>query len=178
MTTSPVDLETDPNRGLVHGEAPSASKLKINGPAQVHVGQASDAFTLLLDEQPVVGTWTVDSGEAKLHPETGSNATLTATKEGPITLSARHDGATAPASVVAVPMPEHGMLPFVGGGYGGITIAVLAVSVGGALTAINLLNGAALATLLGTVVAYFFVQRPAASGSQQTRTNGHTDAGS
>jgi hypothetical protein len=56
------------------------------------------------------------------------------------------------------PAGSPGSLPLVGAGYGGVIVAIVAVTIAATITALGLLDGAALATLLGTVVAYFFVQ--------------------
>jgi hypothetical protein len=123
-----------------------------------------------VDGNPVECTWSVTlEGAAVVKPVTGKETALTAAKDGPLTLTATTaEGGTASVPVVAVPAQQagpRGSLPLIGTGYGGITIAILAVSVAGALTAIDKLPGAALATLLGTVVSYFFVQQQRNGGS-------------
>jgi hypothetical protein len=143
-------------------------KLAITGPATAIVGRPSEPFTVTLDDQPTAATWSTDWTRATLEPLEGRETRLTAVKEGPLQVKANVQGGQQPAvanvTVVAAP-PTPGSVPFVGSGYGGLTVAILAVTIAGALTAQGILPSAALATLLGTVVSYFFVQRRAGQDS-------------
>ena len=56
-------------------------------------------------------------------------------------------------------------MPLIGGAYGGITVAITGLTIAGMLTALDKLDGAALAALLGSIVGYFFVGRANGDGS-------------
>ena len=144
------------------GEEQAPKKLVITGPATAVLGRSSEPFKATLDGQPVPATWKTDWSRATLDPLEGPQTRVTPTKEGPLQLTAtvadNPQPATANITVVAAAAAP-GAVPLVGGGYGGMTIAILAITIAGALTAEGVLPAAALATLLGTVVSYFFVQR-------------------
>lgn len=139
-----------------------SSTVTIRGPGTVIVGQPSQPFIATIGDQLVSVEWQIDGDGAELSPSTGSQTVVTARSPGAFAVHAEKAGSakSKPIYVAAIESAPGslGDLPLVGAGFGGITIAILAVSVAGALTAIGLLPGAALATLLGTVVSYFFVQ--------------------
>jgi hypothetical protein len=82
-----------------------------------------------------------------------------------LTVRATVGGLSAAAHVVAVAARwRPGRIPFVGVGYGGITIAIIALTLAPAATAYGKLDGAALVALAGAIVGYFFVE---ARGQQQ-----------
>jgi len=144
------------------GEEQPPKKLAITGPATAVLGRPSEPFQVTLDGQTVSATWETDWSRATLDPLEGPATRVTAVKEGPLQVRASVAESPLPAvahvAVVAAARTP-GSVPFVGGGYGGLTVAILAVTIAGALTAQGILPSAALATLLGTVVSYFFVQR-------------------
>jgi hypothetical protein len=158
-------------RGGIGGAA--ADRLAIVGPEQVVVGQAAE-FTAKLGDAPAAdAAWTVEPADAgRLQPVAGPATRFTATRAGQLTLKATVGGVTAPTRITAAAAADGqpGRIPLVGAGYGGITIAIVAVTVAAALTALGVLDGAALATLLGTVVSYFFVQQRDDRSSRQDRT--------
>ena len=133
----------------------AADELDIAGPAQVTVGEPAE-YTAT-----DAATWTLNPPEAgKLNPTGGAKTTLTATTAGALQLTATVGVETKTIVIAALPpVASAGAIPLIGAGYGGITIAIVAVTVAAALTAVDALPGAALATLLGTVVSYFFVRR-------------------
>ena len=133
------------------------AELDIAGPAQVTVGEPAE-YTAT----DAAAVWTLNPPDAgKLDPTSGEKTKLTATTAGALQLTATADGETKTIVIAALPpvSTTPGALPLIGAGYGGITIAIVAVTVAAALTAVDALPGAALATLLGTVVSYFFVRR-------------------
>ena len=157
----PIDvLATVPVPGPPgRAQAGQAPELVIKGPTTVFVGRPSDAFTALVDGNEVEASWTVREPEARIAPARGRSARITVTRSGPFTVVAQAAGTEITAVVTAVTPPSPGAFPLIASGYAGSTIAIVAICVAGALTAIGWLPGAALATLLGTVVAYFFVQQ-------------------
>lgn len=142
----------------------ATGELTVTGPSALIVGERSQPFAATLGDQQVEANWTVrPSTAATVDPESGKSTQVTATKEGQLTLTAQYPGAQSkdvvlPAIRAAAPTSP-GSIPVIGYAYGGITIAIVAVAVAAAITALGLLDGAALATLLGTVVSYFFAQR-------------------
>jgi len=143
--------------------------LAVKGPPTVAVGQPA-MFSAWSGDTPAPATWRVLAGDAVLQPTEGAAVELTAAAPGAIALEAMigsaPDRVPVPCAVVATKAPEaasSGSVPIFGEGYGAFMIAIVGISVAGALTAIGWLPGAALATLLGTVVSYFFVQRQSGS---------------
>jgi hypothetical protein len=154
---NPIELQAAGARGI--GEP--ASTLKIRGPSTLYVGRPA-TFTAVRDDKPVEAAWSVEPATATVEPERATAAKVTASRAGPVTVRAEVEGTTAEAHAGAVRAPARsgsGSVPLVGLGYGGVTIAIVAVTVAGAITALGVLDGAALAALLGTVVGYFFVER-------------------
>jgi hypothetical protein len=155
--------ETAPVTAKGIGEPPS---LKIVGPPAVTVGQPAK-FSAQTAEGPAANcTWSVDADRASVAPTTGAETVVIAKKPGPFTLKATAGGAPATATVVAVNTGDarRGALPIIGVGYAGLTIAIIAVTGAAALTALRIFPAAALSTLLGTVVSYFFLRRDGHSG--------------
>lgn len=142
------------------GREATATKLEVVGSPVVAVGRP-EVYRATLDGKPVSVEWEV-KGDATVSARNGEETSLTATKPGQIRLEAKAGDETAFAIIGAVTAPAAtpaGRLPLVGGGYGGLTVALVAITFAAALTAIGKLPDAALATLLGTVVSYFFAQR-------------------
>jgi hypothetical protein len=140
-------------------DSTAADAVVVKGPDRVTVGQPSADFTATRGREPVDAQWSVE-GAGTMDPVAGSAAKLTAYRPGEVTVVAEVDGKTLKLLTLAVESAEsRGGVPVVASGYNGITIAILAVSVAAALTAVGLLPSAALATLLGTVVSYFFATR-------------------
>ena len=147
--------------------------LSIRGPALVHVGRGA-RFRALQGGEAVQVEWAVDPAESgRAEPSAGDRTTVTPTRLGPLTVRATAGDATAEAHAVAVAAPRRtGRVPLVGVGYGGITIAIIALTLAAAATAYGSLDGAALVALAGAVVGYFFVD---ARGQQAASSD---DAGS
>jgi hypothetical protein len=137
------------------------SQIVVHGPALVTVGVESAPFTVRKDAVVVQADWAVEPADAAgVDPGRRQAVRVTATKEGPFQVKAQVPGVidAAVAHVTANAAAPPGEIPFVGAGYGGLMVAIAAVTIAGSLTALGVLPGAALATLLGTVVSYFFVR--------------------
>lgn len=68
-------------------------------------------------------------------------------------------------------------MPLFGAGYGGMTIAIVALTLASAATFYGVLDGAALVALAGAVVGYFFVEsrgQQAQEQAQQGASDGST----
>jgi hypothetical protein len=166
---NPVEAGGDVARGLAEAAPPA-----ISGPPQVVVGRPAEYRAARGDAAASDAKWSVNPVEAAaVTPSQGPAISLTARRAGSFALRAQVDGAPrAEVSVAAIEPPPATGVPLLGARYGGVAIAIVAVTVAAALTALNTLDGAALATLLGTVVAYFFVQRQDAQrGSDQAGTD-------
>lgn len=139
--------------GTPHGE------LRIEGPNELIVA-APATIRAFVGNEPVEVSWKTE-GPVSCDRTSGSEASVTATETGSITLKAVYEGREATATFKAKESTRQASsaFPLAGEGYAGITVAILSVTVGGALTAVGVLPAAALATLLGTVVSYFFAQR-------------------
>ena len=142
--------------------------LTIKGPPRIDVGKPA-MFELRRDGALARGTWAVD-GKGTVDPTEGDTAKVTATAPGRIRLRVSYETTSGPVLVIsdeieAVDPPGRSLpIPLIAHGYGAFTVAILAVSVAAALTAAGWLPSAALATLLGTVVSYFFVKQDHSPG--------------
>jgi len=154
-------------RGALAGGGGSAGgELTLSGPGVVTTGQISEDYVAKLDGHPVTVTWTAE-GHGRLSTPSGPTTKLTTSAPGIVHIKGEYNGKDVAVDVVSLDnLASEGKVPLIGGGYGGITIAILAVTVAAALTVLNLLPGAVLATLLGTVVSYFFVQRSSSDPSK------------
>lgn len=172
---NPVEQQTGARGG-------TTATLRIRGPALLHVGRTA-TFTALQDDAPVRATWSVAASSAgaeppaRVEPNDGEETKVTANRTGPVTVRATVAGTVAEAHATAVAPPtRRGGVPLIGGSYGGITVAITGLTIAGMLTALDKLDGAALAALLGSIVGYFFVGRGANAGGP-TGSSGD-DAGS
>jgi hypothetical protein len=134
-------------------------RLNIRGPALVHVGHGS-RFRALQDGAAVSADWAVEPPEAgRTEPTSGAQTTVTPARLGPLAILATAGGVTSALHAVAVAAPRRvGRIPLVGVGYGGITIAIIALTLAGAATMYGKLDGAALVAIAGAIVGYFFVE--------------------
>lgn len=155
------------------GIEPKIVRLSLRGPALVHVGRGA-RFRAFADGEPIEVDWAVQPPDAgRAAPATGEWTTMTPARLGPLTVQASAAGTTAEAHTVAVAAPQRaGAIPLVGVGYGGITIAIFALTLAAAATAYGKLDGAALVALGGAVVGYFFVE--ASASGQRAGTSGET----
>lgn len=173
---NPVEQQTGARGG-------TTATLRIRGPALLYVGRTA-TFTALQDDAPVRATWSVTAppagGEppARVEPTVGEETKVTASRPGPVTVRATVAGTVAEAHTSAVAPPaRRGSVPLIGGAYGGITVAITGLTLAGMLTALDKLDGAALAALLGSIVGYFFVGRGANAGGSGGTTTGSGDGG-
>jgi hypothetical protein len=129
---------------------------------------------VFLDGAPTEAEWAVQPTDAgRAAPPKGETTTVTPTRLGPLTVRATAAGATVEVHAVAAAAPRRaGAIPLVGVGYGGITIAIIALTLTAAATAYGKLDGAALVTLAAAIVGYFFVE----ARGQQAGTAGDTGA--
>jgi hypothetical protein len=172
---NPVELQQTGARGA--GDTTAA--IRIRGPAIVFVGRPA-TFTALQDDTAVRATWSVAApsggagAPARVEPAQGEETKATASRLGPVTIRAAVGAVVAEAHATAVAPPaRRGSVPLIGGAYGGITIAITGLTIAGMLTALDKLDGAALAALLGSIVGYFFVGRAAnGDGSPRGSTAG------
>jgi hypothetical protein len=149
--------------------------LEIEGPLTLPVNQ-SGTYRVRDLKQGDKPTWSVDPEDAaSVSPASGPKTTLKPTREGPLALAATTATGKGVAQIAAVrAQSAAGTLPLVGVGYGGVVLAIVAVTVASSVTALGLLDGAALATLLGTVVAYFFAQASGRHDQQAPADDGQT----
>lgn len=151
-------------------DQPEPVPLLVTGPALLQVGVAA-TYSATQGGALATVAWTVDPADAgTVDPASGDTARVTATKVGPLKVRGTLDATTAEVPAVAVaPARDAGRVPLVGVGYGGITISIFALTLAAAATVYGKLDGAALVTLAGAVVGYFFVQ---ARGQQANAGSG------
>jgi hypothetical protein len=148
---------------LDRGEVP----VEIDGPGVVVVGEEAEFSAKRGDEGPAVA-WSiapVGAGDATVDPASGPTTKVKAAAAGSYKLVAR-EGATVVGEVsLNAIVPEggaeengSGALPFVGAGYGTLVIAVVILTVAGALGFAGILETSALATLFGAIAGYIFVK--------------------
>lgn len=178
-------IDHNPVEQQVGARGGTPPTLRIRGPALLYVGRAA-SFTALQDGAPVRATWSIAASSAgaeppaRVEPADGENTKVSASRVGPVTVRATVAGTVAEAHATAVAPPaRRGGVPLIGGSYGGITVAITGLTIAGMLTALDKLDGAALAALLGSIVGYFFVGRGANSGGSTGGTTGSSgdDAG-
>jgi hypothetical protein len=158
-------------RGVAGAEA--VQQPKVTGPIAIALGRAA-AYKATVGGQPAEATaWTVEPADsASVDPATGAETSVTAGKEGPLTLSAKvGDGQPTLVHVTALADRDGGGVPLLGTSWAGVTAVIIAFAIAGALTALGKLGGDAFIAFLGPVVGYFFA---ATRGSGQ---GGGTDSG-
>jgi hypothetical protein len=151
---APTVGEADARRG----RPVAASQLRIHGPPLVHVGRDA-RYQVFRDDQPVEADWALHPADAA-HAEAaaGAEMTMTPAREGSMKIRATVDGEIVEMPVLAVaPRRAAGRVPLVGVGYGGIAIAIFALTIAGAATTYGKLDGAALVTFASAIVGYLFV---------------------
>jgi cytoskeletal protein RodZ len=161
-------------RGVGAGEA--VEQPKVTGPIAIAVGRAA-AYNATVDGQPAGGTaWAVEPADsASVDPATGAETSVTAKKEGPLTLTAKlGEGQPTLVHVTALADRQSGGVPLLGTSWAGVTAVIIAFAIAGALTALGKLDGDAFIAFLGPVVGYFFA---ATRGSTQGGGAGGTDSG-
>jgi hypothetical protein len=153
---NPVENAQFRPRGIT--AAAAAEQPVVRGPAAIAVGEPTTYKATVGGAPGASCAWAVEpTDSAAVKPETGAETTLTALKEGPITLTAKV-GTAEPTlvHVTAIARVAEGGVPLLGTGFGGVAAAMIAFAIAGALTALNILSGAAFIAFLGPVVGYFF----------------------
>jgi hypothetical protein len=149
------------------------AEIKIEGPGVVVCGQAAQFKAMSGGAEQIVD-WTVEhtdegTGQVGIEPASGSHVQVNAAEAGSYKLIAKQ-GAEVRDEVVfnaVVPEPADQKsvgLPFVGEGYGTVVIAVVILTIAGALGFAGVLDTSAIATLLGAIAGYIFVQASGGSG--------------
>lgn len=132
----------------------------VTGPATVVVDEPN-VYRAAVNGGPAAScTWTVKPEDAAtVQPTTGADVTVTVSKEGPLTLSAKiGEGEPTLVPLTAVAKTSGGGVPLLGTGFAGFAAAIIAFSLAGGLTALDILGGEAFIAFLGPVVGYFFAQ--------------------
>lgn len=147
----------------------------VAGPAVIVVGEPTVYKATVQDAPATSCTWTLQPPDAAtIEPATGAEITLTASKEGPITLNAAVEGGEPTlvhlTAIAKSGESNSGGVPLLGTGFAGVAAAITAFAIAGGLTALNILSGAAFIAFLGPVVGYFFAQ---ARDSAQAGTSGN-----
>jgi hypothetical protein len=141
---------------------PPGPVLHIDGPGVVTVGAQSTDYKATIDGKAAdTATWTVEPANlAIVIPPTGASVKVVAAVAGAFTLSAAVAGPPAASGKVQVaaiaPQNVPIELPFVGGGYGSIIIAIVLLATVIVLGLAAVLSGEAVATLLGGLLGYIF----------------------
>jgi hypothetical protein len=144
----------------------------VTGPAAVVVGEKTVYKASVEGGSADSITWTVAPADAAtVDPASGPEVTVTAAKEGPFTLSVQGvEGAPTEAHVTAVAKTAEGGVPLMGAGFAGVAATIIAFTIAGALTALEILGADAFIAFLGPVVGYFFAQAKDASQSGGSTT--------
>jgi hypothetical protein len=178
--------------------------LKIEGPGVVTVGVESAEFTATLGNEPSPPEtkWTVTPATAATLSPNGSTVKVIATVAGAFTIAAEVSAASdanlspeartvlrpeviaglkPPASVrgelqvAAISQEAEAIeLPFIGGGYGSIAMAIILVAAVIILGMAGVLGGESVATLLGGLLGYIFgVAVPPAASAAGKKNGAH-----
>jgi hypothetical protein len=151
--------------------APGAAAMSITGPPSVVVGTLSPEFTLKdAPEGGAQAQWTATPPTAAaLIPARGPKSKVFAAEAGVFTLSVTAGDQTVTAQVAATaPQPSRAAeLPFIGGGYGAIVIAVVLLMMVTTLAVGGFLTSEATGTLFGGLLGYIFGSTRAQSAARQ-----------
>jgi hypothetical protein len=114
--------------------------------------------------------WSIQ-GDATLGSQTGSKTQVTAKGAGAIILSVLVGSDSGELEITATSAPKSSAIPFLGQGYGSVVIALSVASVTAALGLTNIINGQAVAGILGSLVTYSVVRgTSAASGGSSSKS--------
>lgn len=170
---NPVENALFRARGITADDA--QSQPVVEGPTGVAVGEPTAFKATVGGAAASSCTWAVEPPEsATVQPVTGPETKLTALKEGAITLKATV-GAGTPTLVhlTALVKATEGGVPLLGVGFSGVAATIIAFTIAGALTALNIISGSAFIAFLGPVVGYFFAAaRNSGQGGGSTRDVG------
>lgn len=144
------------------GEKTRDETLKIDGPGVITVGVQSPEFSATIDNNAAEkATWTVEPANmAIVIPATGAKVRVVAAMAGTFALSATatepKEGSAKVQVAAIAPQNMATELPFIGGGYGSIVIAIILLAAVIVLGLAAVLSGEAVATLLGGLLGYIF----------------------
>jgi hypothetical protein len=139
--------------------AGQAAQISIKGPAAVNVGALSEEFSLEGDPTAAQqAQWSVDPpGAAAVVPDHGPIVKVVPASVGAFKLVATVAGQGVTAHVAATtPHQNQTDLPFVGGGYGAVLVAVVLLIVVATLAVGGVLGAETVGTLLGGLLGYVF----------------------
>jgi hypothetical protein len=111
--------------------------------------------------------WTIQ-GDATLGSQTGTKTQITAKGAGAINLRVVVGTEDGELEITATAGPKSSTIPFLGQGYGSVVIALSVASVTAALGLTNIINGQAVAGILGSLVTYSVVRGANAAGGDST----------
>jgi hypothetical protein len=165
----------------------TTAELRIDGPSTLSVGVTAEYD---LDPAPPAGatvSWTVN-GCGTLDKKDQPKAQLTTTGVGTAALSvtvapgggAADQEAALPVRVVGIPGPAGltDRIPFLGSGYGTVVIALSVASVTAALGLTDVLDGQAVAGILGSLVTYSVIRAVGGAGGGSTGSGQSGSGGS
>jgi hypothetical protein len=159
---------------VVGGGAPP---LQIVGPSTVTVGQQV-TFLAVGAPDGQVPAWSVQ-GDATLSSNSGPSTRLTAQAVGAIylTVTAGDAHVAMAISAIAATTDQSSSVPFLGSGYGSVVIALAVASVTASLGLTNVINGQAVAGILGSLVTYSVTRAAAAANGAGGGAGGGGQAG-
>jgi hypothetical protein len=191
LTSAGIPFAAAPEQALAGGNlgvvAPIADQPQIAGPAVISTGVTAP-YTIT--PAPAAGTtvaWTVASGSAALSATTGIDTTLTATAVQNLvlraTLTPPGKGTPTPVDLTisvisgSAAQSQADRVPILGIGYGTVIIALAVASITTALGLTDVINGQAVAGILGSLVTYSVVRATSSSGSSTGGGSSGTGAG-
>lgn len=160
-----------------------AVRVSISGPASVVVGIPS-TFRAEASDAEVAVTWTADPQDAvaPLPKDASADVVVTPLRPASIILAATFDSTTLKRTLQALPQTgTRESVPFLGTGWGSITIVVLVGTATLVLAILGVLDGQATAGILGTLAGVAISQvrpgtaaAPPAGQSAQPLGGGHS----
>jgi len=162
-----------------HGDAPTGplaagrqvesdgtiATLEVIGPMALQRGQPGVFVALLNGARDERVVWTVDPVDAATAtPEMGAVTSVTATREGPLSLTAAIDQgpATQPRTITVLPdatsaaASSSPSLPFIGQGFASLVGAVVLIAAVVVLAAIGVDDWEVIGTIFGALAGYLF----------------------
>ncbi len=160
---NPVEDDLFRRRGI--DEEAAKVQPVVTGPATVVVGEKAVYKATVEGGSAESIAWTaVPASAATVEPASGAEVTVTAAKEGSFTLSVQgKEGSPTEVQVTAVAKTAEAGVPLMGAGFAGVAATIIAFTIAGALTALEILGADAFIAFLGPVVGYFFAQAKDAS---------------
>lgn len=163
-----VPKDESPFQGEKAAGAEPAEALTIDGPDSVTEGK-KQRYSIASSNTDPAPKWSVSAGVAAVNSVTGKplEVDVTATGAGIVTLSVTQDTKTGTKqiAVLAADQADVVQLPFLGSGWASVAITILLLLVAAGLGLTGVLQGDAIATLLGGLLGYLFGVRPAAAAT-------------